>query len=173
MKFSQVAWWRRGAHLNICAPGTWSLLPLTPLLFPSDSSEVKGEVALGREYGEVSSSPSVIYGNFPLETLTFEFFQNYFCVVTNCERTEWNYPSQRSAYCIFWDCFLLTTTTVSALVPAVPVSHQDYWASHSLVPVPPRTHPLHSSQSGSPKTSFFLLLPRSQIAKSSAKTFNA
>ncbi|EFB14222.1 hypothetical protein PANDA_014003 [Ailuropoda melanoleuca] len=56
-----------------------------PLLLLKTLAEA---VALDPEHGEVSSSPTVNCENFPLETRTFEFFQDDLSVAKTCERTE-------------------------------------------------------------------------------------
>ena len=93
-----------------------------------------GSWGLGSEHTEVSNPPSVISGNFTLETLIFGFFQDYLSVAKNSERTE--HSTQRS-HRVFWDCCLLTATAVSAMVLAVTILHQNYWTSCNLVPLSP------------------------------------
>lgn len=122
-----------GISIYLVLWALWSLLPVPPSHFPSDSSRELWP-GLRTHRGQQHPPPSVIGGNFTLETLIFGFLQDYLSVAKNSERTE--HSTQRS-HCVFWDCCLLTVTAVSAMVLAVTILHQNYWTSCALVPLSP------------------------------------
>lgn len=64
---------RRGTSNYLVLLALGSLLPL---YLHSFHQTLAGAVALGAEHGEVSNFPSIICGDFTLEILTFEFFQD-------------------------------------------------------------------------------------------------